>query len=442
MHLKRLWSLVFPNPRFYGWAIVGLCFLCSVLSSPGQSFVLSLYLEHLIDDLGLSRLEVSSMYGAMTLLAAICLPFAGRLADRFEGRHFLGVVLLLLGVACLFFSQVTGLIGVAIAFFSLRLLGQGAIGLGTLTIVVRWFRQYRSRALAVVSLGYAAGEMVFPGLILTLIAAVGWQGSLLSFGAAYLFFFAPVVFLLVRTRRTDESFDGEASDDRDEPDESAPVDDAEPPAEARRAGDQQPTDSPHTEDPAFELSDVLARPDFWVMVVCVSVLPLVVTAVIFHQVALFESMGWAVELIATAFAGFAAARVVTTYAVGLILERISSRFGICAGMVVATATLFAILLPLPELVASMIYGCGLGMASGALSAANGIVWPEYYGIEALGAVKGVVTSIRNGATAAGPPLVALLAGPGEQFTTAIIVLATMSALTAIVSPFVPPPNDA
>ncbi len=420
----RLLSLLFPNPKFYGWLIVGLCFLCSMLSSPGQSFVLSLYLEYLITDLGLSRLELSSIYGAMTLLAAVALPFVGGLADRFEGRTFLSLVVLFLGMACLFFSQVSGLIGVALAFFFLRLLGQGAIGLGTLTVVVRWFRAYRSRALAVVSLGYAAGEMVFPALIFVLIAALGWRGSLVSFGVANLIFFAPLIYLVIRKRREDEPMDGQAGA-----------------VEASKL-DTISDEEPHLTyaEPDFELGAVLKMPGFWILTTCVSVLPLVVTAVIFHQVALFDSLGWAKTLIPIAFAGFAAARVATTYLMGLALERYSSRYGIAIAMFVAALALATMALPVPEELGSMLYGVGLGMATGGLSSSNAVVWPEYYGIAALGAVKGVVTSIRNASTALGPPLVALIAAGEQRFGVAVSVLAAMCLATAVVALFVRPPG--
>lgn len=189
----RGWRYLFPNPNFYGWAVVATCFFCAMLSSPGQSFALSLYLEHLIEDLGVSRMWLSTLDGSMTLTAAICLPLVGRLADRFDGRHYLACVLIALGGACWFFSSVTGWIGVGVAFFLLRLLGQGAIGLGNLTVVVQWFREYRGRALSVVKLGYAAGEMVFPTIIIGLIAALGWRGSMTTFAIAYTVVFAPLV---------------------------------------------------------------------------------------------------------------------------------------------------------------------------------------------------------------------------------------------------------
>ena len=121
------WARLFPNPRYYGWAIVGLCFLACALSSPGQSFAISLYVDEVIEALDVSRLEVSSLYGVMTLLAAGCLPFVGRIADAMTARRFLASNLLLLALAIAFFAVVQNLWMLAAAFFLLRLLGQGAI---------------------------------------------------------------------------------------------------------------------------------------------------------------------------------------------------------------------------------------------------------------------------------------------------------------------------
>ena len=430
--IARGWAFLFPNPGFYGWAVVGLCLMCAMLSSPGQSFALSLYLEHLIADLGLSRMALSSLYGAMTLTAAATLPLVGRLADRFDGRYFLACVIVGIGAACLFFSQVTTWIGVAVAFFLLRLLGQGAIGLGNLTVVVRWFRQFRGRALAVVNLGYATGEMIFPTLILGLIAAIGWRGSMMTFAAAYVLVFAPLVLWLLRPRSSDEPFDGEPEPQSDDkPGDEADETDAPPGFDPEEHADEAP-------DYAF--GEALKTPTFWVMALCVSVLPMVVTAVIFHQVALFASLGWAKSLIAPAFVGFAAARVGVTYGTGFVLEHVSSRFGVSAAMVLATLALVSTVLPVAGPVGSMIYGAGLGAATGGLSTSNQVLWPEYFGTEAVGQIKGAVTAIRNASTAAGPPLVAWMIAGHQQFDTAIAVLVGLCVLAAVVAPWVTPPR--
>jgi hypothetical protein len=73
-------------------------------------------------------------------------------------------------------------------------------------------------------------------------------------------------------------------------------------------------------------------------------------------------------------------------------------------------------------------------------ATNSLVWPEYFGVQALGALKGVVNGVRNGATAIGPVLVAFLAT--ESFGLGLLVLATIAAAGAVAARFIVPPDIA
>jgi sugar phosphate permease len=407
----KVWSRLFPNPTYYGWVVVALGFLSSALTSPGQSFVISLYLDPLMADLGVSRVEISSLYAMTTLAAAACLPFLGAWADRIPSGRFLGIVLALLALAMLGLSGAQTTAALAAAFFFLRLLGQGTIGLGTLTATVRWFRRYRGRALAVVGLGYAFGQVVYPGVIYALVERLGWRGSLVAMAGVYLVVAAPVVGLLMRERRPGDP----------------PVDGSElPPGGSAREEAEAPEIS-------FTLGEALRRPVFWGLLLCVAIPPLVHTAVIFHQVALFSSVGWGAALVPSAFMTFALAGVVMTYATGLLLERIPSRMGVALSLSLTAAAFASIALPLPVASGALLYGALLGLASGANAAANSIVWPDYFGIEALGTVKGVVNAVRNGATALGPPIAAVLFVASGSFVSSLLVFSICAGAGALLS---------
>lgn len=412
---RPLLQRLIPNPRFYGWVIVALSFLASALSSPGQSFAISLYIEHVIASMDVTRLEVSSLYGGMTLLAALCLPYLGSLADRTSARRFLTLNIVLLAGAVALFGAADNLLMLGVAFFSLRLLGQGAISLGTLTAIVLWFKRYRGRALAMSSLGYAFGELVFPATIVGLIGLAGWRGSLWIFATVYLVLFAPLFAAGLREREEDEPLDG---------------------GEVEEESERTSLDLPEVD---FDVRSALRTPVLWGMLLAVAVLPMVVTALVFHQVALFEATGWGLEYVPISFVFFALSGVTTTYAAGIVLERIPSRYGLGAGMIAAAlATVVAAFMSAPG--ASLLYGALLGGASGVVSAANNLMWPEYYGIRALGAIKGIVNAARNGATALGPPLVALLMGPSADFSSALTVLGVLCLTASVAAPLLRPPR--
>jgi MFS family permease len=409
MEIVRSWGArLFPNPRSYGWAVVGICFLCSALSAPGQSFAISLYLEHLIVDLGVSRVELASLYAAATLVAAACLPFVGRLSDELTGRRFLVAVLLLIATGMLMLSQARSLAILGLAFFTLRLFGQGAVALGTLTLTVRWFQRFRARALAVVGLGYAFGEMVFPGAIYALIATLGWRGSLLALAGIYLLVFVPLVARVLRERSAAETMDGDP----------LPVRGGEGPAAAEP-------------EPSFTFREALRSPLFWGLLACVSVPPLVMTAVIFHQVALFTGQGWSSTLVAPAFMAFALGGVTMAYGTGFLLERVPSRYGLTISMALAVTAFASTALPLAPLAGALLYGLLLGFANGSAGTTNAVLWPDYFGVEALGAIKGVVNAVRNGATAIGPPLAAVLLTRSEGVAPALVVFGALALVAAI-----------
>lgn len=409
-----------PAPRYHGWTIVAAGLVCALLSSPGQSFVISLYLEHLIADTGLTRVQLSSLYAGATLFAAAVLPFVGRLADRITARRFMTGVLVALGGFLSILGIASGLLTVAVAFFGLRLLGQGAIGLGTLTAAVRWFERYRGRALSMIALGYAAGELVFPAVVLRLTNALGWRGSLLLMAAAYVALLAPVVGVLMRERDpASEPMDGTLD------------------VADRRSNVAAGSDGAD----GFTLAEAVRTPVFGLLLLCTALPPLFLTAIIFHQVALFDARAWPTGAIPAAFAAFAITRASLTFLAGFVLERVPVRFAIAIGLALAPATV-AWYAWAPEGTAGILgYGMLLGASSGLSTVTNSLVWPDYFGVRVLGTLKGVVSAFRNGATALGPSVVAAVHVWTGGFGAALTLLAATAGVSAVTSCFLRPPQS-
>jgi MFS family permease len=411
--------------RAYGWVVVAVCLLCTALTSPGQSFAMALYFDALVDDLGTSRLRVSVLYGWGTLAAALLLPFAGRLADRWPARRYLGLVLAGAGAAMLFLASVRSLAGLVLAFFAMRLLCQGAVGLGTLTSVVRWFRRRRGRALAIVALGYSVGELLMPGIIVWLQGEHGWRGSLVVLGTTYLVVAVPLVVLALREPGARiGGFAGPA-----EPIEETPAEDAPAPPGTGRLPD----------DIGDTLREALHRPRFWLLLTIMTVSPLVMTGVLIHQVAMFKDAGWQVTSVPAALRMFAACAIVATYGTGLLLERVPAKVGVVLAMALLAA---ALCIPAGFSGAGgsvLLYGALLGLSAGVTNTTNEVIWPEYHGVVAIGAIKGFVTMGRNGATAAGAPALALLSGEAAVYGVALWICAAACVAVAAIALLLPRP---
>ncbi|MCL4301003.1 MAG: hypothetical protein KJ077_35040 [Anaerolineae bacterium] len=63
--------LVNQSPIFYGWIILLAGSLGLILTSPGQTYAVSIFIEHFITDLGLSRFLVSALYTVGTLVGSL-----------------------------------------------------------------------------------------------------------------------------------------------------------------------------------------------------------------------------------------------------------------------------------------------------------------------------------------------------------------------------------
>ena len=74
--------LVSNSPIFYGWVVLAVGTLGVIMTSPGQTYAVSIFIEHFIEDLGLSRTMVSTLYSLGTVTGSLALPLIGRAIDR------------------------------------------------------------------------------------------------------------------------------------------------------------------------------------------------------------------------------------------------------------------------------------------------------------------------------------------------------------------------
>ena len=118
--------------------------------------------------------------------------------------------------------------------------------------------------------------------------------------------------------------------------------------------------------------------------------PFVVAGLFFHQVRLAEELGWDLGTVATAFAGFTAARAWAMLRAGPMIDRTG-----------AARLLPLFLLPLAGAMAAILVGGGCPAAAFAYLLATGLttgvattlttaLWAEFYGAGRLGAVRAAV----------------------------------------------------
>ena len=117
------------NAAKKGWGVLALAVITSALTGPGQTLGVAVFIDHFVDDLSLTRPQVSTAYLVGTLCGAALLPRVGQLVDRFGVRRAQMAIGVAFGLALVNMSLVNGLVWLAIGFVGTRLLGQGSLSL-------------------------------------------------------------------------------------------------------------------------------------------------------------------------------------------------------------------------------------------------------------------------------------------------------------------------
>jgi MFS family permease len=366
----------------------------ALLSSLGQTFLISLFVPSFIRDFSLSDGSFGGLYSLATLVSATLLPWAGRHLDRVRLTRFSVAVVVLMAASALTLAAAPNVVVLGLALVGLRLSGQGLSGHTAYTVMARYAGARRGRALSIASLGFPAGEAVLPYLTAMAIVALGWRQTWVLYAAIALIVFGPL--LVTALRRSEIELDPLSLGDDLEPD---------PPGldRALPTGSGEWTTTAVLKDPRLRYAlPVALLPSFWL------------TGIFLYQTRIAASKGWSIPLMASAFVGFAASRVVFSLVAGRVVDRFSAR-RIYPFVLLPMAV--ALALPLMFDARWVAYGLmvGLGMTMGTAEPVRSSLWAELYGVRHLGAIKAMIASFGVLAAAGSPVLIGLALDSGIDF---------------------------
>ena len=403
--------LVNASPVYYGWVILVVGAIGGVLSSPGQTYAFSAFLDHFIRDLDLSRSLVSTLYTAGTLAASFFLPFVGRCFDRHGARVMITVVGLLLGLACIYMSLVRTAVSLGIGFFLLRQLGQGSLSLVSKNVVNLWWVRKRGRVMGLMGVIGALLGGLFPYFINSLITDHGWRWTYVILGALVMGVMVPLGWIFTRNRPEDHGLhpDGEVpgTGGSDRPDEPLEIN--------------------------WTLAQVLRCPAFWVSVTGMSVLAMLNTGLYFHIFSILEDSGLSSAVAASVFVPIAATGAAMQLGAGLLVGRVHLRVLLSVALVLNAVILVAAT-RLTSVPAAYAFGVGLGIQSGIEMLVMGVIFANYFGRRHLGAIAGLASTMQVAASAMGPMPIGIardLLGSYETVLTGAAIVPLLLAATCM-----------
>jgi sugar phosphate permease len=184
--------------KYYPWVISGLALIVLLVTNGMTTTGLTAFDESLLKEFGWTRGELKFRDFITLITAGLLAPFAGALIDKVGTRKLLLFGSVLFAVLFFLYGRITSLTHLYLihAGFGLVLV---CAGLGVSVIMVsQWFVRSRGTAVGIALVGSSLGGVVFPPIILALIAADTWRSAYawMSLFSVALFFLA---FFLART---------------------------------------------------------------------------------------------------------------------------------------------------------------------------------------------------------------------------------------------------
>ena len=391
-----------PNKGFYGWRIVVFAAIALALTGPGQTYGVSVFVDPMIEDLGISRTQMTTAYLIGTLVGALALPWIGQAIDRFGVRRTMAIIGALFGGLLIGMSLVSNIVGLTAGFIGIRMMGQGALNLTATTAVALWFTRKRGLAMGIVAAAGGVGMTLIPLLSERLIVDIGWRNTWLVEGLAVWVIVLPIALLGIRNRPSDvgQHVDGDSA-----------------------------TDVPPAEVWGVTRKEALRSSFFWLVTVAVATISTITTAVVFHQIDLLGSRGLTPTEAAANFLLQTVATLIATLGIGALADRVSPRIVLITSMAMMAGGLLLATAVTPGLLA-IAFGMLIGAAGGAMRVVEATELPRYFGTLHIGAIRGVVTSVGIAGAAVGPVLFSLGHDVTGNYTAVLLASVALPVLVA------------
>ncbi len=385
-------------PFFYGWVILIASTVGVLVSAPGQTMGVATFTDYLLENIYISRNQLSIAYMIGTIGSSLILTYAGKMYDKFGARWIGMVVSITLAIVLVLLSQSDRIIhliidnnnsevyvGFAMAvllllFFGLRFSGQGVLTMISRNMLMKWFIARRGLVNGIssvfVSLGFSMAPLTFDMMI----QATSWRNAWLLMAAFIGVGFTVFVFLFFR----------------DNPEDLGMI----PDGEKHQNKEHNVIIKPFQQ---FTLIEARKTISFWLFAIPLALYALYITGFTFHLVSIFENAGMSRDKALAIFIPVSVISITISLGGGYISDRIQLKKLLILLLIGQTVALFS----LGKLNDGLFYYgfiIGNGIVSGLYNVLMAVTWPRFYGRENLGRITGFVMSIIVFASALGPIL--------------------------------------
>lgn len=192
------------NRLYFGWYIV-IAASFIVLLTTGLRMGIGPFVHPIMDDLRLSRTELSLIISAGMIVYGMGMLLVGILLKFYNTRFVLLVGLAIVCISILWTVNSKGMLSFLLSFGISLSIGLSFLSSITLSpIISKWFVRQRGKALFYLTTGGMAGIAVMTPVETWLIGLVGWENTLLLFGGIFILLVLPSAIFIMKEDVPDE----------------------------------------------------------------------------------------------------------------------------------------------------------------------------------------------------------------------------------------------
>ena len=375
-----------------------LIFGCLLMfwTSPGQTYLVSLFGDVLRLEFKLSHSQFGGIYTSATLASALILWSAGRLVDRLRLFDLAWWICFAMAISATVFSQIQGPISLFFGILLVRFLGQGMMSHIATTAMARRYASERGRAIAIAGFGFPIAEGTLPPLITFGLTLTNWQSIWVFLGLAVAVTTLPTIHFLLRST-IDQDCPG--------------------------TGLRSQVSSSQRN---WTRAEMLRDTRFLMIAPQVMIMSSVFTGIIFHQTHIIGTIKeWDFLWWSFCFAAFAVCQVSSSFITGWLIDKISARA--VTPYVLAPFAVSLLLLGAVEAEFwAIVILATMGLSAGATNPSFSSLWAELYGTQHLGAIRSVGAVLMVFASALGP----LAVGAALDYAIDIEIITWISVIMA------------
>ncbi len=402
---------------FYGWYIVGIGFLSIFVGVGATIDALAVFVKPMSESLGWTRTSIMGAYTVGAVASALVSPIVGRFIDKYGARVLMPVSALIGGGLLIAVSRVNSVwqfylffgigLGIARPCFSM---------VSAMTTVSNWFIVKRGRALAITTMGAGISALVVIPFTQYFVTNMSWRTAWVVLGLMTFTLLALPSAIIIRRRPEDMGLLPDGGSINRIIRKNVP------------GVDERKTEEPTEIEVNWTAREAMRTRAFWFLLVSQILTTFAFMGIWLNAIASFTDQGISPAHAALAVGSISITSIPSRVVWGLIAEKFDLRFCSIASFIGLAASILIIMVA--DTIFIALVGILLnGLFFGGVIVLQTVVWPEYYGRFALGAIQGYTELFRVIGFAGGP----LLAGIMYDKTGSYYVAFTAFALSCIIA---------